>query len=230
MAVPTLSGVVRDVAQETLSERAVVLLEHDILNGVLKPGDRLAIAQLAAGYGISQTPLREGLTHLAARGLIVALGQRGFRVASVSRDDLADITRLRILLEREALKLSIGLGNDEWEAGIIAAMHRFRRAVERAGAEFREGSAEIDRVHKDFHTALIAGCGSQRMLQLHSDLYDQAYRYRRLLMRRLPDSASFIDEHQALADVVLARTLQQAEESLAHHLRATLELIYGAMA
>lgn len=214
-------------AHDTLSERAAALLERDILDGSLRPGDRLAIAQLAARYGISQTPLREALTHLAARGLILAIGQRGFRVAGIGREDLEDITRLRVVVEQEALQLSIASGSDDWEANIVSAMHRFRRAVERAGEDLHEGSAEIDRVHKEFHTALIGGCGSRRMIQLHSDLYDQAYRYRRLLMNRLADAPMFIREHQELADIVLARRTGAARERLAQHLNATLDVVYG---
>ena len=77
---------------DTLSERAAGMLERDILAGKLLPGSRLAIAELAQHYDIGATPLREGLSRLVSRGLIVAIGQRGFRVASVSREDLADIT------------------------------------------------------------------------------------------------------------------------------------------
>ena len=82
-------------------------------------------------------------------------------------------------------------------------------------------------MHKEFHTALIAGCGSQRMLQLHSSLYDQAYRYRRLLMNSLPGAADFIREHQDLADIVLARKLPLAEDRLAAHLNTTLDFVYS---
>jgi len=226
-AAPAPAGSSRDTQHDTLSERAAALLERDILDGTLKPGDRLAIARLASHYGLSQTPLREGLSHLAARGLILAIGQRGFRVAGVSREDLEDITRLRVLIELDGLRRSIEASNDDWEAGIIATLHRFRRAVERAGESFREGSAEIDRLHKEFHTALIAGCNSPRTLQLHSSLYDQAYRYRRVGMSQIPDALDFIAEHQRLADIALSRDINTACGMLERHLNSTLAFVYG---
>src|SRR4051794_41589824 len=91
---------------DTLSERAASTLQRDILVGKLKPGSRLAITELVRHYDIGATPLREGLSRLVSRGLIVAIGQRGFRVASVSREDLADITRMRVVVEVEALRLA----------------------------------------------------------------------------------------------------------------------------
>ncbi len=83
---------------DTLSERAAGLVERDIVAGVLAPGSRLGITDLARRYDIGATPLREGLSRLVSRGLIVGIGQRGFRVADVSRDDLLDITRMRTVV------------------------------------------------------------------------------------------------------------------------------------
>lgn len=213
-------------AADTLSERAAALIERDVLSGFWEPGGKLAIPVLAARYGIGATPLREGLSRLVSRGLIVALGQRGFRVASVSRGDLIDITRVRVLIETEALRRSMETGGDEWEAGILSSLHRLRRAVERNPEAIREGAAGFDGLHKGFHRALLGACGSQRLLSLHDDLYLQAYRYRRVMMRQFTDAAWFTAEHQDLAEVVLARRTADAVEKLAAHLNSTLAVVY----
>src|SRR5688500_5426471 len=161
---------------DTLSERAAALIQRDILTGRLPPGSRLGIMDLAQGYGMGATPVREGLSRLVARQLVIALGQRGFRVAPVSEADLRDITCMRIVVEQEALSLSMKLGRHEWEAGIVAALHRMQRYVERTGSKFTEGAEAFDVLHKRFHTSLLDACGSPRLLAAHSDLYDQAYR------------------------------------------------------
>jgi DNA-binding GntR family transcriptional regulator len=202
----------------TLSERAASLVEQDILAGHLAPGARLGIVDLVQRYDIGATPLREGLSRLVSRGLIVGIGQRGFRVADVSREDLLDITLMRTAVEIEAVRLAITHGDDAWEAGILSALHQMRRHIERTGNEFREGAEDFDRLHKGFHTALLAACGSTRMLSAHSDLYDQAYRYRRVM--------HFIREHQLLADCVLSRDIPGAQTKLVAHLRSTINYVY----
>jgi len=211
---------------DTLSERAASLLEHDIIAGVLAPGARLGIVDLVQRYEIGATPLREGLSRLVSRGLIVGIGQRGFRVATISRDDLLDITRMRTVIEIEALRLAIKFGDDAWEAGILGALHQMRRHIARTGDEFREGAADFDRLHKGFHTALLAGCGSKRLLAAHSDLYDQAYRYRRVMMRSFDSGKKFVRAHQLLADRVIGRDVQGAQAMLEAHLRSTLDIVY----
>jgi GntR family carbon starvation induced transcriptional regulator len=210
----------------TLSERAATLVERDILAGHLAPGARLGIVDLVERYDIGATPLREGLSRLVSRGLIAGIGQRGFRVADISREDLADITTMRTAVEIEAIRLAITNGNDAWEADILSALHQLRRHIERTGNEFREGAEDFDRLHKGFHTALLGACGSKRMLAAHSDLYDQAYRYRRAMMRQLDSGKKFVRVHQLLADCVLSRDIPGAQAMLSEHLHSTINFVY----
>src|SRR5258708_24407523 len=211
---------------DTLSERAANLVERDIIAGLLAPGARLGIVDLVQRYEIGATPLREGLSRLVSRGLIVGIGQRGFRVADVSREDLLDITRMRTVVELEALRLAILHGDDAWEAGIVGSLHQMRRHIQRTGNDFREGAPDFDRLHKAFHTSLLAACESRRLLTAPSDLYDQAYRYRRGMMRTFDSGKKFVAAHQDLADQVLARDVDGARTMLASHLHSTLDIVY----
>ena len=221
-----LAKAAEPVAADTLSERAAALIQRDILTGRFAPGSRLGIMDLASDYGMGATPVREGLSRLVARQLVVALGQRGFRVAPVSESDLRDITCMRVVVEQEALSLSMKLGKDDWEAGIVAALHRMQRYVERTGSKFTEGAEEFDELHKGFHTSLLAACGSPRLLAAHSDLYDQAYRYRRVMMRKFDSGREFIQSHRNLADCVLARDQRRAPPMLEQHLKSTIAYVY----
>jgi GntR family transcriptional regulator, carbon starvation induced regulator len=215
-----------ETAADTLSERAAALIQRDILSGRLAPGARLGIVGLAEEYGLGATPVREGLSRLVSRQLVIALGQRGFRVAPVSEADLRDITCMRIVVEQEALSLAMKLGKDEWEAGIVSALHRMQRFIDRTGSRFTEGTEEFDVLHKGFHTALLAACGSPRLLAAHSDLYDQAYRYRRIMMRKFDNGKTFMQSHRDLADYVLARDQRRAPAMLAAHLQSTIGYVY----
>ena len=215
-------------AADTLSERAAARVEADILSGALAPDSRLGIAETAARYGVGATPLREALSRLAARGLVNAIGQRGFRVKPISRDDLADIVRIRAVIEREALRLSMAAGDGAWEGEIVATLHRLKRFVAENRRAFLEGDREFDALHKNFHTALIAACGSPRLLAAHSDLYDQAYRYRRLMMATFLDAEAFIHEHESLARMTLERSPERAGVALCAHIASTLNLVYPA--
>ena len=211
----------------TLTERAGASIEAAIVRGQLQPGTKLRIAEIAAEFGISPTPMREALSRLVSRGLVIAIGQRGFRVAPVSSADLADITFTRIAIETAALRQSMRVGDGKWEGGIVSALHQMKRIAGRN--RILESSPELDAVHKDFHANLIAACGSPRIAELAGHFYDQAFRYRSIMLSHSVGADDFITEHEKLADVVMSRSSDAAAAALAEHLERTYRDIFGAM-
>ena len=77
-----------------------------------------------------QTTAREILTRLAAEGLVLAEGQRGFTVMPASLADLIDITETRRLIECHAARLSVVRPDLEWESRLVAAYHKLSKAEE----------------------------------------------------------------------------------------------------
>jgi len=144
---------------KTLVESAYRALRRDIIEGRLAPGEKLRVEHLKDNYGVGAGTLREALSLLISDALVVSQGQRGFRVAPVSLEDFEDITQTRVMLECDALRQSIAMGDDAWEASLLAAFHRLAKAEEkRIGSEDREEWEERNRI---FHEVLIAACPSR---------------------------------------------------------------------
>ena len=76
---------------DTVGEVAYRRIRSHIVNGHLKPDEKLKLDRMREIYGASVTTLREILNRLAVEELVTAEGQRGFRVAGVSNDDLRDL-------------------------------------------------------------------------------------------------------------------------------------------
>lgn len=68
-------------------------------------------------YKVGAGTLREAITRLVSDALVTTEGQRGFRVAPIAIEELEDITRLRLHIEIEALRLSIRHGGERWRSG-----------------------------------------------------------------------------------------------------------------
>ncbi|HEX5393698.1 MAG TPA: FCD domain-containing protein [Rhodocyclaceae bacterium] len=208
--------------KETLIEVAIERLSTDIVAGTLAPEQKLQIAELKERYQIGASPLREALSKLSSLGFVVFDSRRGFRVAPVSRADLEDLTQVRKLVETEGLRLSIAAGNDEWDVGIVAATARLRRLGDRNKSGEEVPLGEVERVHRQFHLALVSGCNSRRLATLQELFYDQAQRYRSVLLREGPPIDEFVDVHVQLAADVLSRNVDQACTALAAHIELTL--------
>jgi DNA-binding GntR family transcriptional regulator len=82
------------------------LLEEAILEGELKPGERLRAEALAQRFGTSRTPIREALLQLEAHGLVEVEPNRGAVVKTFDRDDLRDLYDVRALIEPHAAALA----------------------------------------------------------------------------------------------------------------------------
>ncbi len=213
-------------SKETLIEVAITRLSEDIVSGDLPPDHKLQMAELKARYQISASPLREALSKLSSLGFVVFDSRRGFRVAAMSKDDLADLTRMRKLVELAALRVSIESHDDEWDVGVIAATARLQRLKARSGTEAAPTLDEVERAHRQFHLALLTGCHSRRLATLQEVFYDQAQRYRHVMISQELDLDEFVSVHERLANVVLSRNYEDAAAALSEHIERTLHTIY----
>lgn len=74
-----------------LPDRIALVLRDRILSGELRPGTFLRMDRIAAELGVSHTPVREALQSLRAEDMVHAVPRRGFVVAELTRDDVADL-------------------------------------------------------------------------------------------------------------------------------------------
>jgi DNA-binding GntR family transcriptional regulator len=210
----------------TLVENAYLALRQDIIEGKHLPGTRLRVEHLKDDYGVGAGTLREALSLLVSDALVYSEGQRGFWVSSISPEDLEDITRNRILLETEALRISIRTGTDEWEAGLMAAFHRLTKVEEKlnnSAQQFREWEER----NRGFHEALIAACDSRWLRYLIGILYRQSERYRRFALGS--DSKRNVHaEHQEIYDAAMSRDEKRACAALELHISTTLFVLREA--
>jgi len=209
----------------TLVEQAMALVRRDIVTGHFAPNDRLGVHALAERYEIGTTPVREALTRLCTTGFVVAIEQKGFRVSDLNRADLEDLVHTREIVETAALRMAMRNGDDQWEAGIIAALHRLAKFTAGHGPRaFEAAPADYDEIHKAFHTALISACGSPRLVRLYEGLYDQTFRYRSFLMSKDVRLRTVGHEHRTIAELAIKRDAEAACAALASHLRSLLDI------
>ncbi len=206
-----------------LADQAAERLREDLVALALPPGLKLKAEFLQERYGFSSSPLREALNRLVQEGLIVADQRRGFRVAPVSPDDFNDITRVRLLIDPQALQESIAVGGDDWEVSVVSAFYRLEKEEARLSTGPAVLSAEWSKFHKEFHMSLISASTSPRLLKSCSELFDQAERYRRLTARGRTGTRAKTNEHKAIMDATLARDTELAITLLCGHISRTHE-------
>ncbi|NOD92448.1 FCD domain-containing protein [Ruegeria sp. HKCCD4884] len=202
-------------------------IKRDIIFGELQPGSKLKLDALKERYSASLSTLRETLNRLASDGFVEAPEQRGFLVTPVSREDLTEISELRVLLECHALELSIANGDTDWEGNLVAAHHKLH-LMEQQLLKGDESEKETwKRYDWEFHQAMIAACNSKNLLSLHSIIYDKYLRYQMLVLTYRGEEA--VKEHKGMFDAALARDTDTAKKLLEDHIRNGLTHTLQAM-
>ncbi len=213
-------------AARTLIERAYVQLRDDIVEGVLRPGERLRIEHIKSRYGVGAGTIREAITRLASDDLVQAEGQRGFRVSELSMDDLRDLTELRIHIELNALRTSIRRGGDAWR-------DRVHQAFNQLGSEEQpvrpEGRKRWEFLNTRFHETLVSGCESPRTLRILRQLARAGERYRRFTIKMSGDENRDVHvEHQLIFDLAMNGHEARAALALEAHIRTTTDMLEHA--
>ena len=171
MESPTSSSV---IAYGGVQDAVVDGIRRMILNGELKPGDRLRQNDLAATFGVSTMPIREALRQLQAEGLVTFYPRRGAQVAQVSLAEYEEIYRIREELEVLACRWVA----ENFEQLPMDRLQMLLREIEEAEEAFDDIYRRVQAVRTFFFT-IFETSGKEHILRILTRLWDLSQQYRR---------------------------------------------------
>lgn len=209
----------------SVGELAYQRLRADLVLGRIAPGERLRLDRVKEQYGVAIGTLREILTRLAAEGLVLAEGQRGFAALPVTARGFREVADLRLVLESHALAQAFAAGDVEWEGRVVAAHHKLA-VVE---GRMLGGGADTGlwkRYDGEFHQALISACGSRELMAAHAAAFDRYLRF--LMVAACFRGRAAAAEHDALRSAALARDVAGAQSILTAHIGGCIEHVLAS--
>jgi DNA-binding GntR family transcriptional regulator len=209
----------------TLIERAYAQLRDDIIESRLAPGEKLRVEHLKANYQVSAGTLREAITRLVSDALVVAEGQRGFRVAPIALEDLEDLTRLRLHIEIDALRQSIRNGDAAWRARLQQVYDELSAFEQPVRTEHR---ARWEQLNARFHETLTSAQASPWTAKVLRLLTRHGERYRRYTIGLADSGRDVHAEHREIFEQAMAGSEARAALALEAHIRATPDLLARA--
>ena len=205
----------------TAHDRAAAALRAAILEGTLRPGQRVNQEAWAARVGVSLIPVREALRALTGEGLVTYRRRRGYVVTELDIHELEEVYALRRLLESEALRRGVPGATAADVAALAAAAETWRDAADGAGRLA---------ANRRFHGLLHELAGSRPLSRLIDLLWDSTEAYRALYYA-LPGEAAEADRaHRAILDAVASRDAERAVALQDVHRERALERLREALA
>jgi len=199
-----------DLIPVPVRNKAYEVLKRAIIQGTLKPGQRLVEAQIAEMLNISRTPLREAILKLEPMGFVQRLPNGGAMVASLSAQEIRELYAVRSMLEGLAARESAAGLTDE-QLGRLADL---TRQLETAGAA---DVAQIAEIGERFHLIILEASGNRKCREHLSMLRDQIDRYRYLTIVIPGREQAAAREHFTLLAVLRRRDPDQAEQAMRRH-------------
>lgn len=185
-----------------------------LVAGSMSSGAVYSAPQLAERFGVSVTPVREALLELVRDGLLVAVRNRGFRVADPTDAELDATSEVRRLLEPAAAARA-ARQPAERRAEAEPRLRAAARTVDDA-AQAGDVIAHV-RADRDFHLALLELAGNPVLAETVLRLRDRSRLYGRGGDRLLSTLRQAAAEHEHLVDLVVAGDADGAWAAMAHH-------------
>ena len=205
---PIPAHLARSVIEETL--------RNAILDGRLPCGTAMRQQELASLFGVSRMPVREALRQLEAQSLLHVVTHKGAVVAPLIEDNSAETYELRMLLESEALRLSIPLLT---EADITEADTLI------CALEQEKDYTEIGRLNRLFHMTLYGKAPNQRLLKLVEHGLNEEERFLRFNLEAMGLGETSQEDHRELLNRVAQKKVEESILTLRNHLMRGMDVI-----
>ncbi|MEV8515991.1 GntR family transcriptional regulator [Dactylosporangium sp. NPDC051484] len=192
-------------------------LRREIIEGRLRPNERLIAADLADRLEISRTPVREALQLLAAEGLVVG-AKRGYTVREHSPQEVRQIYEVRAALEGFAARLAAERASDDTLSALVA--------LGAADADLASSARQVlVDMNKRFHEAIIAAAGNDRLAVTNHRNSEHFFNYN--VARRYTDAeaAESISGHLKIQDALLRRDGDAADQAAREHVMEALTVL-----
>ena len=201
----------------TLRENVADEIRMKILNGDMKPGDKIIEQELASEFGISRGPVREALRQLEQEGMVEYSRNVGCSVRHIGMDDVYEIYYMRANYEMMAVRLY----NAPFPQETIEKMEQVLEQMKQLHKEEYRKVFELD---NEFHEAILDLVSFMRLKKAWEDL-----NYGNIVMgyNMAVDSDQVIKRqylfHEKMLSACRTGTPAQVEQAIADHYLGSVE-------
>lgn len=186
-------------------------LEHLILTGELKPGERLNEIQISTRFGTSRGPLREATRSLQAKGLVDIIRNRGVFVRSVSPKEALEIYDVRAAIFGLAGRLLADLVTDP----MLTKLNGYLDKMDEIAAV--KDFDQYYPVNLAFHDYLITATGNETLVKEYKGFVNKLHLARARGLVQAGGLSVSNREHREMVDALASGNRERAQESFFRH-------------
>lgn len=214
----------RSMAAVSPGDETYAAIRRAILEGSLRPGERIVEQQLAESLNVSRTPVREALLKLERENLVARMG-RGMAVRTYSGDEVRDIYDLRAQIEGFAARVAC----DRISEAEITALERVEDELEveldRSAADDADSIRSLANLNQRFHAVVVRAVRSAPLERCFAQVLQLPLLYKAYLWYDEPSRRSSASDHRRLVELLRAHDGQEAEMVWRHHIERGRDML-----
>jgi DNA-binding GntR family transcriptional regulator len=195
-----------------LRELVLDSLREAIINGDLKPRERLMEIQLAEELGVSRTPIREALRKLELEGFIVMVPRKGAYVSDISLKDITEVFEIRAALEG----LSAALAAERITEEEIETMEKL--LAEKYDAIKQNDMKRLIEVDTRFHDGIYNASRNVKLWAIINNLREQIQRFRTASLSYPGRMQQSLSEHRSIVEAIESRDINLSRQVAQEHI------------
>jgi DNA-binding GntR family transcriptional regulator len=204
-------------------DRIFSQIKADIIRCILKPGQAVSEAKLAARYSVGKAPVRDALARLGHEGFVISQARKGHLIAPITIRDVIDLYGVRMALEPAAARLAAG----QVDADLLK---KCAKACEQPVYDNDPDSiANFLRANTEFHRAIAIASGNRRLAKQISDLLDDTERVRHVMVGASSPRSEAIVEHDALVEALVEGDKDEAERLAKAHVQRGWRMVLSSL-
>jgi DNA-binding GntR family transcriptional regulator len=207
-----LKGIKPVGKNKSMAEVVYKSLKNAIVNGDLKPGQRLVEQKLSDKMQVSRVPVREAIKRLEQYGFVARLPVRGIIVRKVSEEDVNEAFGIRAALESYAAYQACEHVDDEMIAALENSIESSFRALKKGDLE------KVMELNIQFHEMIYRAAKSEMLYKLIQTFIDYIARYRKPLLSSETNAIASLEGHKAMVEAMRRGDKENVERIVKSHI------------
>ena len=205
-----------DVAFKTKNAAVYEALREGIIDGQLKPGQKIIMSEVAKKFGLSEIPVREAIRRLESDGFVELTPHVGAVVSKIDERELVETYLIRIELEALATRLAAPHVTSH-DIGFLEQKNReMKIAINKNMPE------KLGRLNKEFHLRIYQAAPYPYLLKLISDLWEKVERTQSVFAYVPERATASVEEHTKIITALRSKDTLLAENLIKQQKNRTM--------
>ena len=205
-----------DVAFKTKNAAVYEALREGIIDGQLKPGQKIIMSEVAKKFGLSEIPVREAIRRLESDGFVELTPHVGAVVSKIDERELVETYLIRIELEALATRLAAPHVTSR-DIGFLEQKNR-----EMEIAINKNMPEKLGRLNKEFHLRIYQAAPYPYLLKLISDLWEKVERTQSVFAYVPERATASVEEHTKIITALRSKDTLLAENLIKQQKNRTM--------